>query len=105
MKARDKTKPDYKKFIKKPAPLTFSPPSEDRGVLSGSAARKIVSPSVGEADIPWAEIILDKEPGPRRMAEHVSADQYEMSISDQPPPLALFGIAMLGLVVLLYFSA
>jgi hypothetical protein len=51
-----KRKPDYTKFMKRPAPLQMSPPTErdDGGPIRGP---------IREQDIPWAEIVEVNEPG------------------------------------------
>ena len=51
-----KRKPDYTKFMKRPAPLQMSPPTErDHGLTFSGPIR--------EEDIPWAEIVDVIEPG------------------------------------------
>ena len=52
----NKKKPDYTKFMKRPAPLQMSPPRE---ADSSSSTRR----PVREEDIPWAEIIEVDDPG------------------------------------------
>ncbi len=51
-----KRKPDYTKYMKRPAPIQMSPPTErDPGAPTRGPIR--------EQDIPWAEIVEVNEPG------------------------------------------
>lgn len=52
----NKKKPNYTKFMKRPAPLQMSPPQSADQVES-------VKRPVREQDIPWAEIIEVDDPG------------------------------------------
>ncbi len=107
MKETDKKKPDYKKFMKRPAPLVLSPPSADVGFRSRNNARGTSSSDPNEENIPWAEIIFESQPPHRgRFAPPEAAALIEDEIlwSNEAPPVALLGLALLGLVLLLYFS-
>jgi|GEM_PF-6135945 len=55
-----KKKPDYTKFMRRPAALSLSPPSDPddfapQPIAAGTA------PGIKEEDIPWAEIIEEPE--------------------------------------------
>ena len=107
MKETDKKKPDYKKFMKRPAPLVLSPPSTDVGSRSRNNARGASASDLNEEDIPWAEIILESQPIARKglgRPEPVALAENDPSWSNEAPPVALLGLALLGLVLLLYFS-
>jgi hypothetical protein len=112
-----KEKPDYTKFMRKPATIQLSPPS-DRPDSGHSSIR--------EEDIPWAEIIEEPEPqgqtatGPA-LAETASKSAAVPSVgithapaaigwedqpappyfSYEPPPLPVLALALPLLLVLM----
>lgn len=84
MKTPSKSRPDYTKFMRKPAPLELSPPSTYDD-----------SPRVIHADIPWAEIILDEEPSFSR----ASRREETSTLPELVPPLPV----LIGLAVVVVF--
>jgi hypothetical protein len=119
-----KDKPDYTKFMRKPAAIRLSPPSDP-----GDSGRG----PIREEDIPWAEILEEAEPQ-ERTSSHVTPpksiekspaassvgivhapaaigreDQLEpMFFSDEPifldyepPPLPVLALALPLLLVLM----
>jgi hypothetical protein len=119
-----KEKPDYTKFMRKPAAIQLSPPSDPGDSGCGP---------IKEKDIPWAEIIEEAEPqnqttpttAPVKTAEKSAAassvgivhapaaigreDQLEpmflsydpMFFSYEPPPLPVLALALPLLLVLM----
>jgi hypothetical protein len=107
LRERDKKKPDYKKFMKRPAPLVLSPPSADASFGSRNTPTEARSLEPSDENIPWAEIIVESQPTPRGGLFPPGAatpPAYELFWPDEAPPVALLGLALLGLVLLLYFS-
>jgi hypothetical protein len=80
-----KKKPDYTKFMRKPAPLLrMSPPTEKDG-------REPARGPVREEDIPWAEIVeACSPPAPETPAPPKSA-QPQHTVEEQPGPAATSG--------------
>ncbi len=70
-----KKKPDYTKFMRRPAAIQLSPPSDSED--SGHSA-------IREEDIPWAEIIEEPEPQGRTTSEPASARPADKSAALQP---------------------
>jgi hypothetical protein len=99
LKTAEKKKPDYKKFIKRPAPLSFSP--TEGGYAGSSSVRKVAVRE--EEDIPWAEIIFDSVEVPR--ISNVDNAATIPRILHQQPPIALMAIALLGMILLLCWSS
>ncbi|AFM25067.1 hypothetical protein Desti_2383 [Desulfomonile tiedjei DSM 6799] len=99
MKAPEKKKPDYKKFIKRPAPLSFSP--SEGSYASSSSVRKVTV--LKEEDIPWAEIIFDSVEAP--LISNVRNTAPIPRILHQEPPIALMAIALLGMILLLCWNS
>jgi hypothetical protein len=86
LKTPSKSRPDYTKFMRKPAPLELSPP-----------AMRDEAPRVLHADIPWAEIIIEEEaslpsaPGRQEIA----------SLPELVPPLpVLMGLAVVVAILI-----
>jgi hypothetical protein len=107
LRERDKKKPDYKKFMKRPAPLVLSPPSADVNFRSRSNATGANSLDSNEEDVPWAEIIFESPPMPKRglgPPGPAAIPENEVFWSNEAPPVALLALTLLGLVLLLYFS-
>lgn len=107
MKERDKKKPDYKKFMKRPAPLLLSPPSADAGFRPRYDARASNPSDPNEENIPWAEILFESPPLPRGTFAHpepATPAEDGPFRSNEAPPVALLGFALLGVVLLLYYS-
>jgi hypothetical protein len=71
-----KKKPDYTKFMRKPAPLRMSPPAENdrRGPTRGP---------VREEDIPWAEIIEECVPPVPELSKLL---RPPTTVEDEPRP-------------------
>ena len=71
-----KKKPDYTKFMRKPAPLRMSPPAESdrRGPTRGP---------VREEDIPWAEIIEECVPPVPELSKPLHPP---VTVEDEPRP-------------------
>jgi hypothetical protein len=94
LKARNKVKPDLQRKS-----LLLSPAADWDG---GRSTAKQTSPSnIQEDNIPWAEIIFESASVQRGQSSTVALGE----IIDSGPPLALFGLSALGLLILLYFSS
>lgn len=80
MKAPPKSRPDYTKFMRKPASLVMSPHTEQEH-----------SPRVFQHDIPWAEVIIESEPAVRSKAPF---DEVSSWAEQGPPFPVLVGLAV-----------
>ena len=112
-----KEKPDYTKFMRKPAAIQLSPPSDP--VDSGRS-------SIREEDIPWAEIIEEPEPPTQAASDWIVEESPSSSaavpsvgiihaptaigwedepaptfLSYEPPPLPVLALALPLLLVLM----
>lgn len=100
-----KLKPNYAKFMKKPAPLQMSPqrPPDD----SGPIPRVIGATPVRKDDEPRGEFIIEAEPVYDAevyfRGEPLYADREEIgdpAADYEFPPLPLLGLAVIVLVIL-----
>jgi hypothetical protein len=102
-----KNKPDYTKFMRKPAPIQMSPSGDKDS--SGSPRRPEATQRPREVDIPWAEVIIEAEPA----GEPITVPDRKETSTEGPlgmagtlveqgaPPVPVLALALFVLIVLM----